>query len=194
MEFKYCFMIGGNSPQIKIAADVIEQSIEEDFDAVGGQFDTDSISQVPSLSIKKNQYRNSVDPAELIVGICLFFGTWISTKFLDELYEESVKSSFNRFINAFKQKMSSEKRIDLLACTYFGDIDLTIAIRLTSTLAVTTQERDSLFRLANQYAMDFVKENGKRASIHYYHIENGSLNIKPMLVDSIEQIHRKNKN
>ncbi|EJL6794173.1 hypothetical protein RV040_004949 [Vibrio alginolyticus] len=190
MKFKYCMLVGGQSIHLRVAADVIEQSIEE-FELAGGCFDPKTFSNVPSFKIDQRVYADAGFTNEVLVGICVFFSTWMGNKILDELYDKSLKFSFKRFTQAFRaDKRCAENQISLLACTYFSDLDLTVAIRLTSRNKLEEEQRDSLFEQAHLNAAQFISENGKQAPVHYYHIQNGTLNLEPLLKESIEQIQR----
>ncbi|EJB5293958.1 hypothetical protein G6329_17335 [Vibrio cholerae] len=189
MKFKYCILVGGNSSHIRIAADIVEQSIAADFEPMGGEFDTEILSHTPSLNIDKKLYADAGYAGEVVVGICVFCSTWLGNKLLDELYDKGIKSSFKRFVDAFySNKRCVKNKIDLFACTHFADIDLTVVIRLTTTESLTLEQRDRLFRHANVIAARFIDENGKLAPVHYYHVQSESINIQPMLRESLEQI------
>ncbi|ENT7210259.1 hypothetical protein [Vibrio parahaemolyticus] len=56
------------------------------------------------------------------------------------------------------------------------------------TLGLDDEKKSFLIKSALKNAGEYIENSGVEAPVHYYHINNGNVNLEPMLRESLMQI------
>ncbi|WP_031382214.1 hypothetical protein [Vibrio parahaemolyticus] len=190
MDFKYSYFTGGSSPQLRELIECLDSSFEPIFEANKIEDDSTPFRTLPQMQIDTRPRMDAGLAIATTVGVCFFIASWAGNKALDECYETYLKPGFKGLVNKLRKskKIPTEKSIEFYAVTYFGDLDCAVVIRLTSELVTESEEQNLLIKETLKSASSYIEQYGVKGKVHYYHINNGNVNIEPMLRSSIREI------
>ncbi|ELB2879571.1 hypothetical protein QNE31_002742 [Vibrio parahaemolyticus] len=191
MDFKYSYFIGGSSDTFAELSKSLCSSFDPLFKENEVGSDSSPFRTMPQMQIDTSPKNDVGLSSELVVGVCTFLTTWAGTKFLDEYYDTFIKPGFKKLIHKLHKvkQLTPSDIVDFYSVVTFTEQNCVIVIRCTMALDLDDEKKNVLIMSAFKNAGDYIENCGVKAPIHYYHINNGNMNLEPMLRESLMQIH-----
>ncbi|TOZ82411.1 hypothetical protein [Vibrio parahaemolyticus] len=190
MKFEYSYFTDGKTHFRPSVLSALGDSFEPLFETNGNQHNAEPFTSVPQMKVNTRTVMDANVASEITIGVCAFVGGWGGGKILDELYDSYLKPGFLNVVDKLKNEhsLNTSVVVDLYSVTNFEDLNTAVVIRLTSTLELLDEDKNKLFKESLNSAKEYIDRNGVKSPVHYYHINNGAMNVEPMLKNSIEQI------
>ncbi len=190
LNFEYSYFTDGKINFRSSVLSALGDSFEPIFEANGNQHNAESFTSVPHMKVNTRTVMDANVASEITIGVCAFVGAWGGGKILDELYDNYLKPGFLNVVDKLKNEhsLNASVVVDLYSVTNFEDLNAAVVIRLTSTLELLDEDKNKLFKESLISAKDYIDRNGVKAPVHYYHVNNGAMNVEPMFKSSVEQI------
>lgn len=190
MDFKYSYFIGGNSDTFGEVSKSLCGSFDPLFKENEVVNDSTPFRAMPQMQIDTRPKNNAGLSSEIVIGVCAFLGTWVGNKFLDEYYEVFIKPGFKKLFSKLQKTLALTQKaeVDFYSVVTFSEKNCVIVIRYTMTLGLDDEKKSFLIKSALKNAGEYIENSGVKAPVHYYHINNGNVNLEPMLRESLMQI------
>lgn len=190
MNFEYSYFTDGKTNFRPSVLSALGDSFEPLFESNGNQHNAKPFTSVPHMKVNTRTVMDANVASEITIGVCAFVGGWGGGKILDELYDNYLKPGFLNVVDKLKNEhsLNTSVVVDLYSVTNFEDLNTAVVIRVTSILELLDEDKNKLFKESLISAKDYIARNGVKAPVHYYHVNNGSMNVEPMFKSSVEQI------
>lgn len=194
-DVKYTFFAGGQAPFLRVGIDAMAEEIEPLFETTDWEYSKDLLRTNQSLLIDARPTADAGIVSGVVVGVCLFVGAWAGEKLLDEFYEAKLRPSLAQLLSKIfrKSNLPPGKGVEYQQLVTFEDIELTVVIRLLLKDDKEISDSLNLLLHIHNLAANWIKENGKKAQIHCYVVENGKSNVEPLLYGSLAEIQKEER-
>jgi hypothetical protein len=186
---EYCFSTTGGARLFRAAADAMEGTLDEYYSASGWDEDRSYFESV--LHLKQDSVVKALTLGELVGIFSIFAAGYFGQKFLDEIYERTLKRPIGEFLDKLFTPTSPVhgNRIELRDVVYLKDIDTVVVVR-GEVGAKNTQEIKALFLQAHRVAHAYLEAYGPCAPVHCHQVIGGTVSIEPKLYLSLQQLNR----
>ena len=195
-DIKYTFYVGGQNPFLRIGIDIFGEEIKPLFDASNWEYSRDLMKNKQTLYIDTRPTADAGTISGVVFGVSLFVSAWTGGKILDEFYDSKLRPAIVQLLSKMfkRSKFPQGKGIEYQQLVTFEDLGLTVVIRLLLKDENEIEESLKLFLPVHRSAAEWIEENGRKAPIHCYIVENGKSNIEPLFYGSLEEIKKEERN
>jgi hypothetical protein len=188
----YCFGSNGSARFFRAVADSLDDSLAG-FYADPNWVEDRAYFEETAL-LQQDRAIKALGIGEVVGVFSIFVAGYFGKKFLDEIYERTLKRPIGQFLDRLLSPSSliAEKKVEIRDVVYLKDIDVVVVVR------AAVERRDipniaSLFLQAHRVANVYLESNGRCAPVHCHEISNGTVNIEPTLFLSVEHLNHSQK-
>ena len=144
--------------------------------------------------------RPTADGAILIggvVGVFVFFASWLATKILDDVYEAKFQPAIKKALGSADTKLSganAKKPIILEVGISYTDKRVFILIGIVADTFDEILRSEHMIKSVHKNAVEWINNNDSQHPIHLYVINRVNVNLEPELFENLELAHRHLRN
>lgn len=185
----YCFSSSGNARFFRAVADSLDDSLGGFYDDASWAEDHACFKEV--VHLQQDRAVKALGVGELAGVFSVFVAGYFGKKFLDEVYDRTLKRPIGQFLDRLLAPGSpiEGKKVEIRDVVYLKDIDTVVVIRAVVEREDVPQTA-SLFLQAHRVANAFLESHGRCAPVHCHEISNGAVSIDPVLYLTLEHLNR----
>ena len=127
-----------------------------------------------------------------VIGVFTFFGTWVASKFLDEVYEAKFQPAIRKVLGLAGSNLTganAKKPKMLQLGISYAEKNVFILIGIVEDSFEEILKSENRIKPVHANAVDWIDANGVGKPIHLYIINRGNVNLEPELFDTLGQAH-----
>lgn len=187
---KYTYFLGGQNPFFSESIDIIGEELEPVLESGDWEYSKDIMQEHHALRLKWRFTAAGGIVSAAVIGVSFFIVNWAAKKALDEFYTQKLRDALVKTYSRILKKLNlpQGKGVEYQHLITLEEERVTVLIRIfLKTESEIEDSFDTLLAVHNS-AADWIKKNGRKAPIHCYTIENGSVNVEPVFYKSLEEI------
>ena len=183
---EYTVFAGGDSRFFSSVAFPLTAALEEELRG------DDSVKKTKKLpDFLHVDSRPQADASVIIggvVGIFMFFTSWLGKKVLDEIYEAKFRPAIKRALGEVDNNMSKEKKRSLTMLQVgvsYNDKRVFILIGIVGYTFSEILASEHMLASVHRNAVEWIENNSFAEPILLYIINHGNVNVEPIRFDSL---------
>jgi hypothetical protein len=188
----YCFGTLGSARFMRAVADAIEDSQIFIYDTQHWSEDREFFEGV--VHLEQDRAIKAMPMGEMVGVFSSFMAGYASKKFLDEVYDRTLKRPLGKFLDRLLGPGSpvENKKVEIRDVVYLKDIDTVVVVRAVVEKQNAAQVA-GLFLQGHRVANAFLAARGRCAPVHCHVISDGAVSIEPALYLTLEHLNREIK-
>lgn len=123
---------------------------------------------------------------DALIGISVFVGGWVGTKFLDEIYDAKLGPVIKGYLRPYIEKRGTDKKYSLAILARKKSARDSVLICCVGSSIEEIESSERHIPAALNIAEELLNSSSGN-SVYLYVIENGKVNLEPELFDSYER-------
>lgn len=136
--------------------------------------------------------RNDMAAIAGIIGVMLYFSSWITKKILDDIYTVKIQPKLKEILGQTDEQLSdanSRKKKMYQFGVWYAEQRVFILVGIVGDTFNDILEQCQLLTTVHANAVHWIKENGRQETIHLYIVQDGQVNIVPLLFEVLAKAH-----
>lgn len=185
----YTTLVGGDAAFIRAVGIPLVEALDATIPADG--ICRDESEPDDALAIN-DRPRNDVVAIAGIVGVVLYFGSCITKKILDDIYavkiQPKVKEILGQADNRLSGANSRKKKMYQFGIRY-AEQRVFVLIGVVGETFDEVLGQCHLLTTIHTNAVHWIKDSGRQKPIHLYVVQDGCVNVAPLLFDQLAEAH-----
>jgi len=186
----YATLIAGDASFIRAVGIPLDEALEEDLRDNGSLRNSDDLNEVLAVDERP---RNDFGSFSGIIGVVLFLTGWVTKKILDDVYTIKFQPTVKRILGQSDEQLTSfnaRKKKMYQMGIWYDEQQAYILVGIVGNSFKDILNDHDLLPVVHMNAVSWIIKNGRGKSIHLYLLENGKMNITPLLFDKLVDMHR----
>lgn len=185
-EYSYTIIASGNS-QVHDEAALLAKVLEESLTFHG--------KDLPDPMKVSSSVRNDWRPLA-VLGFTIFVSQRLGGKFLDDVYTQILQLRIKPLLAKIDQKLNIGNRKAkkaFVVSVWYSEHNVLVSV---SVVGKTFDEVDQQLHLVpggHTNALYWIAANGAGKPVHHYTVEDGKVNVAPVLLDRFDELLRTDK-
>lgn len=186
----YTFYFDGPSHILGASIDPMEKNIVKLIDSYNWSYNNNIIKDYSVFYFNTTPTASFKAVKIFAFGIVLTVANWALDKSLDELYDLKVREAIVDYYDETLNNVPSGKDFvfEYRNMVFYKEYNTLVIIRMRSK---SPKEFEQMFEFLidiHKMALRYLKENGQKAPIHDYILENNHVNIEPNLFNTLDDM------
>ena len=126
------------------------------------------------------------------VGVLLFVAGGFASNIITDIYKSKVKPIVNRILGSADEKLNQPNHPKAYeAGFWYGEEKVIIYIAIIENTFGEIVKYHFMIPDIHQNAIKWIQNNGRGKFVHLYKVENGNVNLVPLLFDSLAEAKAK---
>jgi hypothetical protein len=122
------------------------------------------------------------------IGVLLFVASGFASNTITDVYKAKVKPTVDRILNSSDEKLNQPNHPKAYeAGFWYGEEKVIIYIAIIEKSFSEIVKYHFMIPDIHQNAIKWIQNNGRGKFVHLYKVENGNVNLVPLLFDSLAE-------
>ena len=188
----YTVFSGGDSAFIRSVSAPLSEALSADLAGDGEAIPADGLPEFLGEIDSRPQNDGGILIGG-IVGVFAFFGSWLASKVLDDIYEAKFQPSIKMILGSADKKLdgANANQPKMLQVGFsFSEKCVFILIGIIDDTFDAILQSEHMIGTVHKNAVAWIEANELAAPVHLYLIDHGTVNLEPLVFDSLSAVHR----